>query len=307
MGGSGGGYFSDIDPTDQASRIRASEQKEEDAVHETEVNAYLASELTIYNDRDSESVQDMIQKLKNDLKDEVEGTINLLFGGSISKHTYVDGLSDVDALVLFDKKELKSNSPQKLRELLSQILVERYGDKNVRTGKLAVTVSIKGQEVQLLPAQRMADSFKICSSDGKTWSQIRPQKFAKVLTEVNTKNGGKVVPTIKLAKAIIKTLPEKQQLSGYHIESMAVEIFKSYNGSMTPKAMITHFFEQASSVAKYPIKDSTGQSVHVDDYLGSTNSTQRRIVVMALDRINRKIKNANGMRSLDSWKNILGE
>lgn len=307
MGGSGGGYFSGIDPKDQASKIRDSEQKGKDASYETQVNGYLTSELAIYNDRDSETVKNIIENLKYDLKDQVEGTVNLLFGGSISKHTYVDGLSDVDALVLFDKEELIRNSPQQLRNLLGQNLIERYGEKNVRIGKLAVTVNIRGMDIQLLPAQRIGDSFKICSFDGKDWSQIRPQKFAEVLTKVNQEKGGKVIPTVKLAKAIMRTLPEKQQLSGYHIESMSVEIFKSYDGPMTPKAMTTHFFEQASSVAKSPIKDSTGQSIHVDDYLGPENSTKRRIALMALDRIARKIKNADGMRSVDIWKKILGE
>jgi len=307
MGGSGSGYFSGIDPTDQASKIRDSEQKEKDAAYETGVNGYLTSELAIYNDRDTETVQNIIENLKDDLKDQVEGTVNLFFGGSIAKHTYVDGLSDVDALVLFDKKDLIGNTPQQLRKLLAQNLMERYGGGNVRIGTLAVTVNIKGIDIQLLPAQRIGDSFKISSFDGKKWSQIRPQKFVEVLTKVNQQKGGKVIPTVKLAKAIVRTLPEKQQLTGYHVESLSVKIFKSYNGPMTPKAMITHFFDKASSAVKTPIKDSTGQSIHVDDYLGPKNSTERRIVSMSLDRISRKIKNSDGMRSVASWKKIFGE
>ncbi len=308
MGGSGGGYFLGIDdPIDQANKIRDSEQKEKDAAFETEVNGFLTSELATYNDRDVETVQDIIENLKDDLKDQIEGTVNLLFGGSIAKHTYVDGLSDVDALVLFDKKELIGNTPQQLLNLLAQNLMGRYGKENVRIGTLAVTVSMEGIDIQLLPAQQIGDSLKISSSDGKEWSQIRPRKFSEVLTKINQQKSGKVIPTIKLAKAIVKTLPEKQQLAGYHIESLSVEIFKSYNGVMTPKAMLTHFFNEASSSVKSPIKDSTGQSIHVDDHLGPKDSTARRIVSTALDRISRKIKNSDGMRSVISWEKIFGE
>jgi hypothetical protein len=307
MGGSGGGYFRDIDPSEQASKVRSSEQKEKNAAYETMVNGYLSSELAVFNDRDSDTVTQILENLKSDLKDQVEGTVNLLFGGSISKHTYVDGLSDVDALVLFDRKDLIENTPQQLRNLLAKNLQERYGEKNIHVGRLAVTVKVKGLDIQLLPAQRLGDSFKISGSDGEKWSQIRPQKFAEALTKVNQKTNGKVIPSIKIAKAILGTLPAKQQLSGYHIESLSVNIFKNYAGPMTPKDMVTKFFESAATAVKSPIKDSSGQSVHVDDYLGSKDSTQRRVVSMALDRISRKIKNADGMMSVDSWKKILGE
>ena len=307
MGGSGGGFFGGIDPLDQANKVRDTEKRAQDTAYETDVNEYLSSELAIYNDRDSETVQSIINHIKNDLKDQTEGTIDLLYGGSIAKHTYVDGLSDVDALVLFDKTDVADKTPKQLRNLLAQNLKERYGEENVRVGRLAVTVNFKANDIQLLPALRIGDSFKISSNDGKIWSRIRPQKFAEVLTKVNQSKSGKVIPTVKLSKAIMSNLPEKQQLSGYHIESLAVKIFKNYNGSMTPKAMLTNFFEQASSAVKDPIKDSTGQSIHVDDYLGPKNSTQRRIVSMALDRISRKIKNADGMRSVERWKIIIGE
>ena len=70
--------------------------------------------------------------------------------------------------------------------------------------------------------------------------------------------------------------------------------------------MLTHFFEQSATIVKKPIKDSTGQSVHVDGYLGTENSTQRRIVSMALERISRRIRNADGMCSVEQWGKILG-
>lgn len=307
MGGGGGGYFSDIDPENSVNKIRDSEKKTKDVSYETDVNGYLTSELSIFNNRDTEAVKEILDNLKNDLKDQVDGTVNLLFGGSISKHTYVDGLSDIDALVIFEKKDFFDSSPQELKKLLKQNLSERYGEKNVKIGNLAVTVNLNGMDIQLLPAQRIGDSFKICSYDGKKWSKIRPNKFAELLTKMNQKNGGKVIPTVKLVKAIISTLPEKQRLSGYHIESLAVEIFKSYSGPLSPKSMVTKFFDRAPSFIKSTITDSTGQSVYVDEYLGPKNSTNRRVAIMAIDRIARKIKNADGMRSVDGWKVLLGE
>ena len=209
-------------------------------------------------------------------------------------------------MVFLDQKEIADKSPKELLSFFGKALSKRYGEENVWEGKLAVTVKVKGHEIQLLPALKIGEEFKIASFSGNEWSRIQPQKFTGALTKINQIQGGKVVPIVKLAKAVIANLPEKQQLSGYHIESLAVNIFKNYSGSKTPKIMLSHFFEHASSLVLSPIKDSTGQSVHVDEYMGKENSVNRRVVGMAFQRISRRMKNADGMRSLDQWKRVLG-
>ncbi|MCH7689349.1 MAG: nucleotidyltransferase [Planctomycetes bacterium] len=307
MGGSGGGFFSGgTSPDELARRTREAEAEEKahDDTFETEVGAFLASELTEYNDRDVDGTQKVFAGVKKDLEDDIEGTVDLLFGGSISKHTYVDGLSDVDALVLIDRSEIKDKQPKQLQRLLADCLRARYGKDSVTVGPLAVTLTHDGKSIQLLPAVRDGKRFKIASYDGKGWSRIDPSGFADALTKANKAMDGKLVPCVKLAKAVIATLPEQRRLTGYHTESLAIKVFKDYDGPKTPKAMVRHFFENAPDHVKQPIKDSSGQSVHVDEYLAGANSLQRRIVADALGRIARKIRNVDGARSLDSWKDL---
>ena len=305
MGGSGGGYFSGgLTPEELARRTREAEDQSQDDSFETEVGGFLASELSQYNDRDVEGIQKAFEDIKKDLESDIEGTVDLLFGGSISKHTYVDGLSDVDALVLMDKTELSDKQPSQLQQMLAERLQSRYGKDAVTQGVLAVTVTHDGKTIQLLPALRDGKKFKIASYDGKGWSRIDPAGFSKALTTANKSMDGKLVPCVKLAKAIIAKLPEQRQLSGYHTESLAIQVFKGYDGPKTPKAMVRHFFEKAPEHLRQPIRDSSGQSVHVDEYLGAANSLQRRIVSDALGRISRKIRNADGSRSLASWKEL---
>ena len=305
MGGSGGGFFSgNVSPDELARRTREAEDRAQDDAFETEVGSFLASELAQFKDRDVGGIQSVFDSVKKDLESDIEGTVDLLYGGSISKHTYVDGLSDVDALVLMDRTELKGKQPGELQRLLVQCLRARYGTDAVSKGTLAVTVNLHDKTIQLLPALRDGKKFKIASYDGKGWSRIDPAGFAKALTKGNTAMGGKLVPCIKLVKAIVGTLPEKRRLTGYHAESLAIQVFKGYDGPKTPKAMARHFFERAPDHVKQPIKDSSGQSVHVDEYLGKANSLQRRIVADALGRIARKIRNADGARSLESWKGL---
>lgn len=305
MGGSGGGFFSSgASPEDLARRTRQAEEKARDESFEAQVGELLATELVQYNDRDVEGVQSVFDAVKKDLESDIEGTVDLLFGGSISKHTYVDGLSDVDALVLMDRTELNDKSPGELQKALVERLESRYGKDSVSQGNLAVTLNHDGKSIQLLPALRDGDKFKIASWDGKQWSRVDPGGFAKALTKANKAADGKLVPCVKLAKAIISTLPEKRQLTGYHTESLAIQVFKKYDGPKTPKAMVRYLFENAPDHVKQPIKDSSGQSVHVDEYLGGANSLSRRIVADSLGRIARRIRNADGARSLESWKDL---
>jgi Second Messenger Oligonucleotide or Dinucleotide Synthetase domain len=305
MSGSGGGPWK-VDPKEVAQKTRKEEKKALDDDYETKVNEVLAQNLTEYNNRDVEKIKSILDNIISNLGDEVEGAIDLLFGGSVSKHTYIEGLSDIDALVIFNDTELANRSPAELRDILGKITKELYESENVSVGNLAVTVKTDGQVIQLLPTLRVDDGFKISSKNGKEWSSIQPQRFSESLIELNKKNGGKIIPTIKLAKAIIYTLPSQQQLSGYHVESLAVQVFKNYNGPTTPKVMLEYFFENAGNVVKKPIKDVTGQSSHVDDYLGLENSPQRRIVSLALNRISRRMKNADGMLSVEEWNPLFG-
>jgi hypothetical protein len=306
MGGSGGGFFSGrVSPDELARQTRKAEEKARDDAFESDISAFLASELAQYNDRDVDSAQTIFGSIKKALEAETKGTIDLMYGGSVSKHTYVDGISDVDALVVLDQSEFKDRSPKDLRHQLAEILRAHYGPDAVSSvGKLAVTLTREGKIFQFLPALREGDKYRISSSDGQRWAQIDPAGFAQALTKANRAMDGKLVPCIKLAKAIIATLPEQRQLTGYHTESLAIKIFRTYIGPKTTKDIVRHFFEQAPDYVKQPIRDSSGQSVHVDEYLGESNSLERRTVADALGRIARRIRNADGARSIESWKEL---
>ena len=187
-------------------------------------------------------------------------------------------------------------------------LSKRYPKTNIEEGQLAVTLTFSDAQIQLLPALKVGAGVRIPSADGSRWSKtIRPEKFANKLTQLNRSFDGKLVPTIKLAKSILSQLPEKHQLSGYHVESLAIETFETYKGGHTTKEMLKYFFTQGPQHLKHPIKDSTGQSLHVDDYLGSSGSIERRVVADSVGRIGRSIQNAEGAKSLDLWRDILGE
>jgi hypothetical protein len=282
------------------------EQQKADA----EINSFLRHELVAVNDRDDQKVDRYLTSIRDALRNEVDEFDQLMFGGSIAKHTYVEGLSDVDALVVLGDPGIRDRSPEEFREDFAKTLRARLSAGDVRdisVGKLAVTVEYRdGTQVQLLPAVRTGDAISISSQDGTAWQgNIRPKAFTDALTRTNLDQGRAVVPAIKLAKQIMDTqIPEGRRPSGYHVESMAVEAFSRYDGPRTPKAMLGHFFRSASQRVIQPLPDTTGQSRYVDENFGVAGSDIRRQTSRDLRRIADTIDRS---RSVTEWRRLLGQ
>jgi hypothetical protein len=302
-GGGGGGYFN-ADPGPVQKALRVAQQQTDSAEYDSECNVALQSLLPVINDLDREKVSDYLEKIKSILEKELDGTIPLRYGGSVAKHTYVDGLSDVDSLLLLDNCKLAEAKPKDAREFLAGKLRDGLPEADVTQGRLAVTAKFKDAEIQLLPAVSCRGGVTISDATGDNWSKIQPREFANILSRTNESQGGKLVPTIKLAKAIIANMPDSNRITGYHAESLGVKIFRNYAGPRDYKNMLKHYFEQAATHSRAPIRDSTGQSVHVDDYLGREGSLERRIVSDAFARVARRMTNADVAQSVTQWTTL---
>ena len=180
---------------------------------------------------------------------------------------------------------------------------------NVNEGRLAVTITYPDEmQIQILPAIRTATGVRIPAASSDNWSTvIRPEAFARKLTERNEACNGRLVPLIKLAKGALVNLPESYRTTGYHVESLAVEAFEGYSGPTNHKAMLHHFFERGSSLVMNPISDSTGQSLSVDEKLGAPNSVLRQLLSGEMSRIARRMSNADGAGSADAWLAAIDE
>jgi len=303
----GGGYYSDTEYDELLRKVSRSRSETETQEFEIEVDSQIGSLLAEMNNRPVDKINSFLDEIRDCLGEELERPVRLLFGGSVAKHTYVDGLSDVDALVLLSSTDLVGKSPEDVKEYFFRQLKSRLGKTPIRQGRLAITIELEDAEIQLLPAMKRQNGYAIADYSGKEWASIRPRRFADVLTRMNEAMGGKGVPAIKLAKSVISSnLPENFSLSGYHIEALAVEAFRNYTGPKTPRALLTHFMSGASRRVLKPIKDRTGQSERVDDYLGPANSRQRRIVSDSVDRIARRIQVADIGQLVHEWRDILG-
>lgn len=306
MGGSGGGFYrsGDRDSMEYAKKMREIEQQRVNKEFEIKVSQLLAELLSKYNERDIESISNHLQIIKTKLENELESSIDLVFNGSVARHTFINGFSDVDALLIISKSELDASNPEIVRKQIGKLIQERLPKTDVKVGSQAITVNFHDIMIQVLPAMKHGDGYRISDESGTKWSLIKPKEFATKLTQVNREMNGKLVPTIKLVKSIVAQ-SSSSKISGYHAESLAIDIFKNYKGEKNTKTMLKHFFDKASTRVLEPLKDSSGKRIHVDENLGAGNSLERRILSNSFDRIAKRMNNADGAQNLESWKKIL--
>ena len=116
------------------------------------------------------------------------------------------------------------------------------------------------------------------------------------LIEVNNACGGRVVPTIKLAKAIADCFirDSSSKISGYHVESLVIDAFAGYQGELDPRSMLVHFLGHSIEAMMTPIKDLTGQTSHVDGPLGQPRSRLRKGASTQFGQMRAKVVSCRG-------------
>lgn len=274
---SGGGGFGGYRSISTSPQISSSTSGAQASQHEIEMNEFLEDLLKDYNNRDVEAIRTHLNEIEKVLGREVEGLDRILFGGSISKNTFIEGTSDVDALVILDKSKYKDATPKELQAAFAKMLQQRFPKTEIKCGTLAVTLKFSDYEIQLLPAMKKNGKLQIASHDGSHWSSsIDSSKFTDRLTATNKMNNNKVVPVIKLAKSLFSNLPNKYQLSGYHVEALAVDAFSTYNGRYTLYDMTKHMLNYSVKRVLNPMNDVTGQSGIIDDQFGPARSITRQ-------------------------------
>lgn len=151
---SGGGGFGGYRSIGTSSQLSSSTSGAQASQHEIEMNEFLEDLLKDYNKRDVAAIRTHLNEIEKVLGREIEGLDRILFGGSISKNTFIEGASDVDALVILDRAKYKDATPKELQNAFAKMLQQRFPRTEIKCGSLAVTIKYKDYEIQLLHALR---------------------------------------------------------------------------------------------------------------------------------------------------------
>lgn len=270
---------------------------------DNDFNRYCEALLVQYNRRNTESTTRHIESLCNTLRRQGH-VVQAMFGGSVNRGTYVSGLSDVDVLLIVNQSSLATRQAADAIAHVKEAIAQALPHNPVRAGNLAVTVEYSdGTEIQVLPAiRRSSGGVRISNPGNSGWSNVvQPENFARKLVEVNNSNGARVVPTIKLAKAIADCFIRRpsRKITGYHMEALAIEAFKGYDGSLDSKSMLIHLFGNSITAVMTPILDSTGQSQQVDERLGVANSPARQRASTYFGQMRAAVRSCRSRQDLD--------
>ena len=86
-----------------AQRGGRSSQRPKQTMTREQINGYLRNRLREYNIRDTKAIDRHIRGLRSVLERRGNDVLPTRFGGSVSRHTYVEGLSDVDLLMTINE------------------------------------------------------------------------------------------------------------------------------------------------------------------------------------------------------------
>src|SRR5260221_14015329 len=100
MGGSGSSYTNW--KSDKLAEAVRKDTEESGAEYQVALGGYFNELLGAFNGRDVELVHKRLDRIKESLQNELESTFDQIFGGSVAKHTYVDGLRDVGSLLVIN-------------------------------------------------------------------------------------------------------------------------------------------------------------------------------------------------------------
>ena len=281
-----------------------SRQQSAQMMPDGQVNGYLREKLRYYNQRDAEAINRHIRTLRDALEQRDGDVVVTRLGGSVIRHTYVNGLSDVDVLMIVNNSSLSGRQPDATIQHMANLIRQRLPNTTVETGDMAVTVKYSdGNEIQVLPAIRTRSGVRVADPSRNRWSNIvHPERFAQKLTQINQSNDGQVIPAIKLAKAMSERIirSDRDKISGYHIESLAIEAFRNYSGPTDLKSMVSRLCSYSSGAVLNQIKDPTGQSRHVDGYMGEQGSSRRQQAARNFSNIERRLNNVRSQSDLES-------
>jgi hypothetical protein len=305
MGGSGGYSFERTSrrvwqPSDLENSLEQTRQQAADA----EVAAAFSDALSEINQTDTEALNRHKNEILKALESGSEEAYDLCGGGSYTRHTYVNGLSDIDilfALGPYSSSNIPNKEdPQAVLADMEERFRRRFPNTTITSGRMAVTIHFSdGLELQVLPAFRYRSGYRIPDPQGSGWTITRPQVFAKLLQQRNAEVGGKLLRCIKLAKRICDN--RGVEVKSYHLENMAVKAFEHYSGSRSDEDLLRHLFNRGKVLAVSRMRDITGQQAYVDRL---TSQTQRTMLSQQLAAIEREVAKANG--DGNAWRTLLG-
>ena len=137
--------------------------------------------------RDREKHMQYRNEAEDAINEGIEGSVNIVYAGSVAKGTYVEGISDVDNHVCINDTSLERMKPSEVKAYICQQLAKLPNVKSATETSKTVTVTYKdGTEMQFVPVIKTKNGYRV--ADGNRWSNVVYENRFSVTSSVQTRN-----------------------------------------------------------------------------------------------------------------------
>lgn len=158
--------------------------------------------------------------------------------GSYSRDTAVNPIDDVDIVVVVDpdgwrRGLLQSRpGPARVLESFAAAIRYRYRDSSVYVQRRSVRLKLYHLDIDVVPALEVTsgrDRIEIPDIEIGEWIASAPKAHTRIATEINSAQGGRFKPLVKLLKYWNSQLPETAYLKSFAIETLSATLFRNAN------------------------------------------------------------------------------
>ncbi|PFK43196.1 nucleotidyltransferase [Bacillus cereus] len=221
----------------------------------------LASDLVLSReekDKVDTSITNLAYNLNRFFNEEIESHFKF---GSYTRGTILprkaDGNSDIDYMVIFNNPY--NYKPQTLLNHLRKFVEKYYSRSEVYRSHPTIVLELRHIKFELVPAKKdWLGNIYIPSpaSSYEDWMLTDPNAFNEKLTRVNTSNGNRIKPLVRLMKYWNRM--NGGHLSSYELENWIVN--QSYFFCNNLKECVYHVFE----ILSYNLSDPNTYKQKVD-------------------------------------------
>jgi hypothetical protein len=218
----------------------------------------------------SEYLDDLLEECTDSCR-RVFANCEFSISGSLWKHTFAFGVSDIDVLCAFNSRELSPNH-----------VVSRLASafSSTRTPIIAHQTHVTlpspfGVTIDIVPVVVDSGEIALIHSSGGRWVRARPELFATVLQQANLSSQNTLKPSIRVLKSLLSRCSSAPLLKGHHIEAICVHAASEFAGTFKITTLLEFILSQLPRLANLHFVDTSGQLQFIDDYLGASDSDER--------------------------------
>jgi hypothetical protein len=191
--------------------------------------------------------------------------------GSYARDTAINPVDDVDIIFVINPAYWPTVSgwpaPTTILDSFANAIRNRYPISSVFGQRRSVRLELNHLDIDVVPAIESSIETNVIwipDRNASSWIKSSPRVHSTNATRVNTAQGGKFKPLVKLLKYWNSSLPSTANFKSFAIETMATRIFDNFTFDTLQKGM-HYFFDYVAfasgSAATFGWKSDYGMSL----------------------------------------------